>query len=178
MVEETDAEAVGERYEPDSPTSRGQLVLSLAECRTPAAIGEALTSLDPTLYRPFLLFAVAADGAQQLWIWDGDSLQAQSPALPLTTSSYQSEAVVSYRLKAFNKLGNHPTPEQLASFHRSHDPQRPKFSVRLRRENTQTVSHSRIDVSPETVTFSYRPEPDDSLNLEKTEFISIPRAST
>ena len=155
----------GERYEPDAPTSRGQLVLSLAGCLSPEAVGENVERLDPTRYRPFLLFAVAPEASPQMWVWDGNSLQQHPPALPLTTSSYQSEAVVAYRQNCYHQLGENPTPEQLAGFHRSHDPAQPRFSVRLRRENTQTVSHSRIDVSPEEITFSHRPEPDESLSL-------------
>jgi hypothetical protein len=166
----------GESDSPSSPTSRGLLVLSLAAAESPDAVREIMRALDPTRFRPFLVFSLNPDTCG-LWTWDGNHLAASQPTPPLTTSSYQSGPVTTYRKDAFARLGNHPTTQQLEQYQLSHDPARPEFSVRMRRNDAQTISHSRIDVDPSSVTFHYRPEPDESLNLETTESISIPRAS-
>ncbi|MFT5110258.1 MAG: hypothetical protein ACI9UA_005912 [Pseudoalteromonas tetraodonis] len=165
--------AASETYTPDKPTSRGHLVLSLADAHDPQAVAENLASIDPAPFRPFVLFAVSPSDAL-LWIWDGKRLRTDSPRLPLTTSSYRTDEVVASRRLAFANLRS-KTPESLAYYHESHDPERPKFSIRLRRQNTQTVSLSRIKISPREVTYTYRPEPDESLAFGPAARVSIPR---
>lgn len=161
-------------FEPVRPISRGQLVLSLAAATDSRSVGAKLADLDLACYRPFLVFAIDPSEAW-LWIWDGQRLAEQSPQLPLTTSSHKTEAVTTARREAFAALGEDPSPEQLSGFHRSHDPDRPAFSVRMRRPNSRTVSHSRIDVTRDAVSFAYRPEPDDSLTLADEVQVTIRR---
>ena len=108
------------------------------------------------------MFSVDPNHAK-LWIWNGRRLAESPPALPLTTSSYNSGKVTDYRRRRFAALGRDPGPEELSKFHLAYDPQQPDFSVRMRRDDARTVSHSRVDVTSNSVSFTYRPEPDDSL---------------
>jgi len=165
--------AASVNYSPESPTSRGALVSSLADTESCSAFDQRIAAVATERYRPFLIFAVSPS-ASSLWIWDGEQLVQKDAVLPLTTSSFNSAAVVTGRKKLFSEI-TEPTPVQLTAFHESHDPARSEYSVRMRRERSQTVSYSRIDVSPETVDYSYRPEPDETLTFAEIQTISIPR---
>ena len=161
-------------FSPKNPTSRGHLVLSLANRRTHSHIDETLATIDPAAFRPFILFAVTPDDAR-LWKWDGLRLSNEIPELPLTTSSYGTDRVVAARKQAFAEFVA-PSPIDLANYHDSHDPLSPEFSVRMRRKDSQTVSQSRIDVTATDITFSYRPEPNATLSFGETVSIAIPRS--
>ena len=163
-----------EPFTPARPISRGHLVLSLAGADSAAAVGKLLGQVNPTSYRPFLVFSVDPHGSK-LWVWDGRQLSEKPPALPLTTSSYRGGEVTDFRRRKFAALGENPDPEKLSGFHQAHDPLRPESSVRMRRDEARTVSCSRIDVTGDSVSFAYRPEPDDSLLIADAVRITISR---
>ena len=145
----------------------------MADAADPGELEARVGGLDAPEFRPFLLLAVSPSEAR-LWTWDGIELVMSEPDLPLTSSSFRSDEVTAARRRAFRKLGD-LTPEKLAEFHSGHDPERPEFSVRMRRDDARTVSQSRIDVGGEGVTFTYRPEPDDSLAVGEEMIVTIPR---
>ena len=148
------------------PTSRGQLVLSFADCRDLGDFDARCKTLEPHgEYRPFLLFALAPGDDARLWTWDGVAWR-RSPTPDdrlLTTSSFETRSVESARRGRRAELGDDPTPGALRELHAGHDPERPAHSIRMRRADAQTVSRSEVEVGGGKVRFLYRPEPDAGL---------------
>jgi hypothetical protein len=163
--------------DPEHTISRGALVLSMADCRDVAEFDARLAKLEPTgKYRPFLFFAIDPDSPLSLWRWDGDTLQKIAPPASrfMTTSSFQTEAVLAERQRHRQEFGSDPALTALRKLHLQHDPEQPAHSIRMRRPDAQTVSYSEIAVSSEgDVHFLYRPEPSQGLELLAEHHTSI-----
>ena len=164
---------------PENPTSRGQLVLQFGACRDVAEFSALVPARQRTgRYPPFLLFAIDPSGAVALWRWDGEALVALD--LPedcfLTTSSFRPADVLATREAERAKLGAEPAPEALRALHSGHDLERPESSIRMRREDSQTVSLSEIAVRDNTIRFRYRPEAADDMEELPVVDTSLTRA--
>lgn len=135
-------------YSPAFPRSRGQLVVRLAA-------GEGLLEdTDLTPYRPFLLVRVALPLVAELWQWDGRALTQHRAVLPVSTSSFETQDVLSYRRCQFGRAPD------LETFHRQQDPDRTSYSVLMARPDTRTVSLSHITAEPRGITYRYYDPPE------------------
>jgi hypothetical protein len=131
-------------------TSRGLLVLSLIEHRSPAEVASELERMALSSYRPFLLLVLVPHSKPLLLTWDGDRLSSgDDPQQPVSTSSFDSAKVIRARCLMFTKC-------QGEAFHFSRDPAGDAYSVCMAREDAQTVSFSRIIVAPERIDFHYQ----------------------
>lgn len=154
---------------PADPTSRGRLVLELATCEDVADVDRQLPARRRAgRYPPFLLFA-ADRRSGTLWRWDGGRLERSAAPPFLTTSSVRTAEVAAARRRAYEAAGG-----DLAALHRQHDPADPAASIRMRRDDAQTVSRCEVEVSPESVLFRYTPESRETLGEGPSTEVSLP----
>ncbi len=163
----------------DGARSRGLLVLELASCPSVAGFDARVAAADATAdYRPFLIFAIDPVSPLSLWRWDGGRLGriAAPRSCFLTTSSFETEAVLAERQRHRDALGDTPGDAELRHLHEQHDPDRPAHSIRMRRPDAQTVSYSEIEVpgGGGEIHFLYRPEPDGGLGFLPPHESSLP----
>ncbi len=162
--------------EVSDPLSRGLLVTALAGARDVAAVGTQLEGMELNRYRSFLLFTLDVKGGFEVFVWDTIALERMpDPPDILTTSSFDSARVIAKRTSRFHGFGAAPSPDDHLAFHDFHDTEDGPGSVRMRRDDAQTVSFSRIDVRfvDSTVEFLYRPEPVDALDVLESTSIRI-----
>lgn len=138
--------------------SRGLLVQALSHFADTSMLLSQLKAIKLSHYRPFDLLALSPNN--QVWQahWDGFELQIKQPTLmPLTSSSYATDKVISCRLKHFRNIQKEQplNPTQLRQYHASHSPEAGAFSVCMHRDNGQTVSFSHIRVDQSQVYFDY-----------------------
>ena len=152
-------------------------IRSLAAAKCTSEVESALRKLELGCYRSFYLFSVDLESGVRVFVWDGRQLTplAEPPAI-LTTSSCDAVRVVDARTSQFEGLGVHPTRSDHLDYHHSHNPEDTAASVRMRREDAQTVSFSEIRVNgvDRTVEFRYRPEPVDSLEILEETRVPLP----
>ena len=94
--------------------------------------------------------------------WDGRVLQTAGEDVdaPLTSSSFETEAVVSSRARYFATLLASVVPggrPPLEIFHDLHNPSLGAYSVLMNRSDACTVSQTRIRVTRVSVELDYRP---------------------
>lgn len=138
--------------------SRGQLVHELSHANNLDNLISNVTKRALETYRPFDLLALTLNNQSCQLRWDGDRLKIiKSPDMPLTSSSFQTDAVIQSRLQQFrqNTDINKPQTEQHKQYHASHSPERGGFSVCMHRDNGQTVSFSHISVTEIQARFDY-----------------------
>jgi uncharacterized protein with NRDE domain len=150
--------ANGPRETGDGPfRSRGLLVLDLLASTDVADAERRLRGIDPSLYRPFSLFAL-----------DNTRLVSQPPRIGqaegalLFSSSRDAERARSVRQALLDRMVREHgalDAELLAAFHRSHEPERGAFSPCMHREDASTVSFTRIRVERNSVEMQYHPGP-------------------
>lgn len=143
------------------PASRGQLLLGLAEVGSQVEAWGRVRAAPLRQYAPFTL-AVFEPGLPVLLLgWDGERLsdrtQGQS-GLVITSSSVAQDQADQARRKLFLELmegGGALDEDLLEQLHRSHLPVEGPLSVCMHRPDAETVSLTRISVSPSQVTLSY-----------------------
>lgn len=135
--------------------SRGQLVSDHSHFREPDGLINQLQSIHLNHYRPFDLLALSLNDHIWQLSWDGSQLQQiKNPNMPLTSSSFETQAVINSRLQQFSELAV-PSAIQLQRYHASHQPERGGHSVCMHRDNGQTVSFSHISVNRSHINFNY-----------------------
>lgn len=152
--------------------SRGQLVESLACCRKPSEVGEALSAMDIRHYEGFLLLAVGLTSARR-FIWDTHELvigEREHIQQPVTSSSYLADEVMVTRQHLFAEMvagRGDPSPQKLEAFHKHFMPDASTHSVFMQREDSQTVSLCQVEASAQQVTLAYAPKhPEEQRFLE------------
>jgi hypothetical protein len=145
---------------PARPRSRGQLVLDQMAHASVEYLRRAFRTADLAAYPSFILVALDP-AASALFHWDGRWLREDSPAephRPLTTSSFDTAAVVAARRARYAALvgAGEPDAASLERFHRDRDPRGDAYSVWMEREDARTVSFSRVLVDDRAVVFCYR----------------------
>lgn len=161
--------------------SRGLLVKGLASCRTVEAVAAELNHCELIQYAPFHLFALSCENPGEVWSWDGQTLEHQSGGLallPLTSSSFRSDEVIAARRQRyadFLQERGAMAEVDLRDFHYDQHPESGPFSVLMSREDAQTVSFSRIRVSPEQVRFEYAPRSESGLGFDDPVICSLDR---
>lgn len=145
-----------------STRSRGEIPLRAAAAATIAEVTSILQSLELSSYRPFLLFSIDPGGAKRLHVWDGigSIVVEESPSAPITTSSFDSEAVVARRTATYRELvAGEASEECLREYHRSHLPERGPYSVCVHRSDGGTRSLTTVTVDTGVVALAHRGGP-------------------
>lgn len=138
--------------------SRGEIILALLASK--GEVIDNLKKLSLDNYQPFQLCIFPANlnsTRNQLFFlqWDGENLTEQ-PLLPFYTSSgVDYPEVYLARKSRFEKMVSveNPTTEQLLGFHQQQNSEG-KLSVKMYREDAQTVSFSHIQVNNK-ISFDY-----------------------
>lgn len=143
--------------------SRGQLVLEMGSLENVPAIEERLRTEDLSATRPFAMVGFDAVG-ERAWTWNGAELTVEhKPAMPMCSSSYHFAEVALARERRFHELRCARTPRQglLEHFHADSDEGPTAFTARMLRSDAQTMSRSRVRVSPEGASLVYLEEQSD-----------------
>ena len=137
--------------------SRGEIPLLATAAEDMAAARRRLNDLSMSNYRPFYLLLLDAEG-QSLANWDGQTLHwLAEPRPPLSSSSWNTEAVVSGRIQQYrDRFSKEPSGKDLQAFQSSHRPEQGAFSVCMHREDACTVSFSHIVCAGDAVQFHYQ----------------------
>lgn len=142
------------------PTSRGHLVIDMLDCQHAGAVASRLQTMSLAAYRPFFLAALDRAYPPIVRAWDGSELHRLSGEMPVTTSSFDTAAVVHNRRQVFARLRDEhgpPAADWLVEYHRSHEPARDAYAVCMHRPDAHTMSFSRIRVDARRVRFRYWP---------------------
>lgn len=169
--------------EPESWTSRGHLVRSLAGLTGPRA---AWSRLSPALlapFRPAVIVIVPPRGESLVARWDGLDLAMDVQGerqLPITSSSYKQEEVQQFRRGVYGDLVGAdetapPTPATLEAFQRFVGPEGPTaYTPSMARPDAATRSQCAITVGSAGVQFDYRAkaphesgDPDSTLRMDR-----------
>ena len=148
---------------PGGYTSRGLLVLSLADAESADDVRRRLRSLPLDSFRGFLLTTFGPDGRPRLARWTGDELvfaEASERSMPLVSSSFDTDEVRSRRVELFRRLKqelNVDPVERHLAYHESHLPARGACSPCMHRPDAMTVSFNWILVTPNQVEYRYSP---------------------
>jgi hypothetical protein len=150
---------------PSSPArrSRGLLVRDLAWASSAGECSSWLMQLDLRSLAPFSLVILEPGQSAMLAQWDGIELTvdpAGDDHMPLTSSSYDPEAVRRSRLNDFARCvggGRSFDPASLYWFHKSHGAAPDAHSTCMHRDDAETVSLSWVIVSQRSIRFSYSP---------------------
>jgi uncharacterized protein with NRDE domain len=161
------------RYPPDERLpvpgifSRGQLVLELAESDDINAAIQHLKSVRLESYAPFHLFLLSLNG-QHYSSWEGSELSDHRDCPHfLTTSSYRSREVETWREKRWETLAgdSHLRMSEVISLleERSVDP---AFGMTMDRTDARTVSRIELMMNPQGQAFAYYPREADGLGFQ------------
>ncbi|HEY8239949.1 MAG TPA: NRDE family protein [Kiritimatiellia bacterium] len=144
-------------------TSRGLLVASLMDTADVKALAGRLEPRALADFRPFFLVALDPASPAKLHTWDGAKLETRAvpdDAVPVSTSSFESDAVVNRRRARFAEMRSEQgrvDGELLFRYHTSREEGSDAYSVFMRRPDAETVSLSRVRVGPDRIDFSYWP---------------------
>lgn len=151
---------------PAPQRSRGLLLRELAWENTGIGCLFSLRQLDLSPYAPFVLLILEPDRPAILAGWNREQLTVD-PAdgqMPLTSSSFDSDAVRRFRLGDFARrarMAARVDPTLLYQFHTSHgasaDATGNAYSPCMHRGDAETVSFSWVVVTREEVRFLYSP---------------------
>ncbi|MCB1231899.1 MAG: NRDE family protein [Verrucomicrobiae bacterium] len=154
--------------------SRGELTVGLADSRSRAEMLDRVAAIDTRQYPPFRLvtFAPMNDSGLDVdaWEWSAEGkLIEMAPAMPVCSSSFQTESVIAGRADRLAKVRAtlpEDLPEALWNYHhgglgRGESETPSATSVRMNRPDAQTWSISRITVDSHSVRFLYEAEKPD-----------------
>jgi len=142
--------------------SRGHVIPTVVESIDAARAAACLHDMDLSPYKPFRL--VAADVVRVVVArWDGNDLSLESQALGpvcVVSSGLGDHLVQQPRLELWEemvvKAGTSPTTQD--AFHAHVWADRPHLSVKMSREDAQTVSKTTVRVHPDAVEMLYEVE--------------------
>ena len=145
-------------------TSRGLLLLDMAECTSGAEVLRRVCAVDLVRFQPFSLLVLEPDTDALVIDWTGTSCLIRhegESAMPLLSSSYKTASVIEARRDWFERLTagrSRVDAATLFRFHASHSPGRSAYSPCMHREDARTVSFSWIKATREAVEFRYNPD--------------------
>lgn len=143
--------------------SRGLLLTELLDCASLEIIAARLEREKLEQYPPFMLLAFGLHAPFRLLRWDEKKLRHKrllATDLPVTSSSFETESVIASRRRVFNQNLSEEqtiTPEVLARFHRSHEPERSAYSVCMHRADAASVSLTHVRVNRAHAELRYSP---------------------
>lgn len=140
--------------------SRGEIPLKLAACRDESERLDAIRESGSDRYRPFHVGVLSPSEKAIVYSWDGFQLEKRTPDLPfLSTSSYRSEEVQSYRRTRFQELFPYSMANRLweegLKYHCDRAHEDPAFNPAMTREDAETHCLSRITATGERIEFAY-----------------------
>jgi hypothetical protein len=141
---------------PDARFSRGRLLSDqLVHETTAAAVIDRLQNTDLIGYGCFTLAAFDRGLTEGPMVirWNGACLSTVAPEMPLCSSSYLPDEVISSRQRYFQTLPDH-APETLWHWH-SHEESPTAYTVRMNRPDAQTWSISRVTVTADSICWLY-----------------------
>jgi len=148
---------------PRKARSRGLLLLDLISSSSAATVWERLRKAELASFEPLTLAVLEPGKPIAMVEWNGSQktfVSQSKPCFMLTSSSFDTEEVRTRRRQEFNRLmvsAASCDARLLSAFHRSHSPARSAYSVCMHRPDAETVSFSRVRVSPAETTFLYAP---------------------
>jgi Transport and Golgi organisation 2 len=161
--------------------SRGLLVRGLIACATREEVEERLSSWQLSFYQPFTLAIVNPQSPTRICHWDGKSLNIETAANTLlTSSSLDTQNVIREREAMFHQLKTSTTdlsPHQLRQFHHSHEPLALDRAVCMHRAESETVSFSHVLVTSTGIEFNYSPGSPCRVAAETSYAIKLDRVS-
>lgn len=139
-------------------TSRGLLVRNLLDVPSQADLIRRLQSTDLAAYQPFTLAAFEIGYDVRVIAWNGQEpvIDAVGDTGMVLTSSGYDQAAALGRGALFARFTD-PVPADFEALHASHVPERGPLSICMHRPEAETVSFTRIDVSPSAIVMSYVP---------------------
>ncbi len=141
--------------------SRGLLPLRGIDCPVVSEVVEIIRSMDLTEFDSFHLVVIGPPRELCLLTWDGTTLKEEhldTVEVPLTTSSYRSDEIISFRKGLFAEITadvNDEMSKALQDFHHYNDPDTGPFSVMMNRSDACTLSISHIKVDTDKIKFLY-----------------------
>ena len=161
---------------PNSPLSRGLLIPDLISSRSILMARERLDAINLAAFSPFTIIVLQPGQAALLFEWNVIQKTVQIHAARhsmVTSSSFDSEAVRAARHREYRlRTASAGVDEDLlTAFHASHLPTRSAYSTCMHRPDAQTVSFSRITVSPQGTDFFYSPAPPCEQTLRSRLFL-------
>lgn len=122
---------------------------------------DALMGLGLERFPPFFAGLIGPEDECRIFCWNGLAFEERSLELPfLTTSSFQSEAVQSYRRNRFLELchpdGRVIDPEKLLNYHCDSSHQNGAFNPLMSRSDAETHCLSSISVDSRLARYQYR----------------------
>lgn len=154
--------------------SRGEIPILLCSQNGFDQSFDTMKRLEPHRFPPFFAGLIGPEEECRIFCWDGLSLQERSLDLPfLTTSSFQSTAVQSYRRNRFLEFcgadGALPSPASLSEFHRDLANKKRAFNPLMSRSDAETHCISSISVEHRAIIFEYQEiDPADGKLLQPT----------
>jgi hypothetical protein len=143
-----------------SYTSRGLLMTSILDCSNTRDAADRVLSLNPMDYRHFSMLLLEPTGPPALLRWTGQDSGPEltlDPSMPKSSSSFKTAEVVASRKGLLTSHYQFSDTDDLALYHRSHEPERGPYSVCMHREDARTVSFSHVAVTRDTIVFDYTP---------------------
>jgi hypothetical protein len=144
---------------PAGTISRGLLLASLLDAASLRDVDARIAATPLAPYLPFTVVAAEPSRPVTVWAWDDGLTHAhvERSGLIATSSSVDGQSVRDSRARLFERLAFAPDLVALRDLHRSHLPTAGAHSVCMHRSDAETVSMSRIDVTPEWVALEYTP---------------------
>ncbi len=137
--------------------SRGLVIPELIWARSVDDCSFLFAQLDLTAYAPFTLLMLEPGSPAMVSCWDGRRASTDTEALsPLTSSSYEAEAVRRERVREFHRIQPDDV-ESLRRFHRSHAGSSGAHAPCMHRPDAETVSFSWVSVTEDEIRFRYLP---------------------
>ena len=154
--------------------SRGLLPARLIRLENTTNINAEMATIDYNDFAPFTLLLIASNEPAHIYTWNGANILHQTDPNQqglLTSSSMDAPGARAYRTALFE---NEPS---LETFHKSHGLSPSAYSPCMHRVDAETVSFSRIRVTPESITFLYKPTAPCRSGPEETSAITCSSGS-
>ncbi len=148
---------------PADPVSRGLLLTSLFGSASRAQVGSRIETADLARYLPFTIVCAEPGSPLLLATWNGHRLARRNwtaAGLAVTSSGVDQAGAEASRRALFGSVGAKDPwfdAEHLTTLHRSHQPARGSLSICMHREDAETVSFSRVEVTSQRVSLFHLP---------------------
>lgn len=143
-------------FEPETPLSRGNLVVESAQFDTIQETVNYLNSIDLKNFKPFQLLILGTNNTdagilqKKILNWNGIKVTEQTTQVNmLTSSSVDFDRTAIHRFDLFKQYSC------IRDFHASHEPEKSYRSVCMHRNDASTVSVSHIEAGQNKVRFTY-----------------------
>lgn len=140
--------------------SRGQIVKTLVMTNSVIDLKSALFEIPLSQFAPFtvVIFYPSNTHSVLSYCWDGETLNEISAASPMISSGIALQEVTDYRKDIYKLITiKGVTSARLSEFHQHQHQQYGHLSVRMSRDDAQTVSVTNVVVNRDEIQMNYRP---------------------